>query len=468
MVTNLIMNERYILNNTYLILKNRNVYLISTINKDKLEIRLPPIVAIILNYCDGTNYVCSIVRYVSILMCSSISQSELFVMKVIEQFSDFIRVADNNEVITNLGLKDIIKNTDGYKIEPLKNTRLIAPTKEIVFMASQNCEFRCIYCYAANNNRGYDKVCYLSKRRWEEIMREGRDNGCHSVFFSGGDPFLNPNIIDYIKTSYSEGYDCKISTRRMIDFDLAAKLYDSGLRFIQVSLDSYIPQIVDQMTGVRNSFDMALCTIRNAQKTNIQVKCKCVATSINYCDIPQLIDFLYVKGVDEISINHYMMSDGRNHKSLLLNDKQIEWLDKKILEKQRENKIKIDYEFGKAVYAIVSRKTLNMLRKRCGACKDTIIINYDGMVYYCEYLIDDSRFVVGDINKEGLMEIWNSDLVNSLIEPQRDRFINTDCHSCSEFEQCYPRRCFLRTKIEYGTPFEKDPWCPFSDTNKFY
>lgn len=283
-------------------------------------------------------------------------------------------------------------------------------------------------------------------------------------FFSGGDPLLNPYITSYISIAAYNDFQTTLSTKRYISPMEMLSLKEHGLSCLQISLDSSDNRIAAKMTGVRDSYEQVIGTIKNAKAQRISIRSKSVITSYNIDQIPQLIELLCDLGVEEVSLNHYAASAGRFHNSLYPTADELDALDDKISHLQEKyGKDRISYEFGKSSFFKVGRNDLNMQRKLCAACKDTIIINYDGKVYFCEYLMDDERFIVGDLNTSGLMDIWNSNLLKSWFEPDRQKFFNTKCYDCKLFERCFPRRCYLRSRLAYQNPFQIDPWCPYSD-----
>ncbi len=100
--------------------------------------------------------------------------------------------------------------------------------------------------------------------------------------------------------------------------------------------------------------------------------------------------------------------------------------------------------------------------RKCSAGRSSLVILPDGRVSFCERVALDERFVVGDLRKQSLMEIWRSERLMRLVYPPRELFKGTACHECPTFEECsrLGRRCYVRAMDAYGTPFAPDPICP--------
>lgn len=97
------------------------------------------------------------------------------------------------------------------------------------------------------------------------------------------------------------------------------------------------------------------------------------------------------------------------------------------------------------------------LGSRCSANLSHMVILPDGKVTICEQLYWDPRFIIGDISKQTIEEIWNSPRALKLAFPQRSDFRDQSvCKTCDIFDKCFsfPNKCFADILKGYG----KENW----------
>jgi sulfatase maturation enzyme AslB (radical SAM superfamily) len=128
------------------------------------------------------------------------------------------------------------------------------------------CNIECSNCYIASSPANDDLV-YLSMADVETYLDQliERDWPVSEIGFTGGEPFMNPDVIKMIETSLKRGYQVLVLTnamRPMMRPNIRAALKRLQLEFgnkltLRVSLDHYLPEVHDQERG-KGSFDIAL------------------------------------------------------------------------------------------------------------------------------------------------------------------------------------------------------------------
>jgi uncharacterized Fe-S cluster-containing radical SAM superfamily protein len=108
------------------------------------------------------------------------------------------------------------------------------------------CNITCANCYIESSPRN-DRLAYLSEAELviylDEIARD--ELPTEEIGFTGGEPFMNPEIIALLETSLARGFKVLVLTNAMRPMQrLAAPLADLNHRFgaaltIRVSLDHY-------------------------------------------------------------------------------------------------------------------------------------------------------------------------------------------------------------------------------------
>ncbi|WP_262281158.1 SPASM domain-containing protein [Hallella absiana] len=93
----------------------------------------------------------------------------------------------------------------------------------------------------------------------------------------------------------------------------------------------------------------------------------------------------------------------------------------------------------------------------------------DGQVSVCEEMYWHQAFLLGDVKKNTIKEIWNSEKALKLWNiSQEDIPEDSKCHTCQEFNKC--RRglgvCWKMAMQAYGLDkyYYPDPRCPRATT----
>ena len=121
------------------------------------------------------------------------------------------------------------------------------------------CNLTCRNCYIESSPRN-DRLAYLTREQvrdyLDEITREGLPT--RLIGFTGGEPFMNPDIIAMLQDVLSRGFDALLLTNAMKPMrklrpQLVALRESHGARLrIRVSLDHYAPEVHEAERGRRS------------------------------------------------------------------------------------------------------------------------------------------------------------------------------------------------------------------------
>ena len=121
------------------------------------------------------------------------------------------------------------------------------------------CNLTCANCYIESSPRN-DRLVYLSAAEARAYLDEiERDRlGTRMIGFTGGEPFMNPELPDMLEDALSRGFDTMVLTNAMKPMHKAkAALLDLRERYddrltIRVSVDHYAPPLHEAERGVRS------------------------------------------------------------------------------------------------------------------------------------------------------------------------------------------------------------------------
>jgi sulfatase maturation enzyme AslB (radical SAM superfamily) len=140
--------------------------------------------------------------------------------------------------------------------------------KNLWFNTGTQCNLTCVNCYIESSPSN-DQLIYITKQDVLPYLEELKDfeNKVETIGFTGGEPFLNPNMLEILELVCKFGYQALVLTngvnviKRVADkLCLLQKSYPNQLR-LRVSLDHYTKEIHERERG-SNSFDKALDSIK--------------------------------------------------------------------------------------------------------------------------------------------------------------------------------------------------------------
>ena len=167
---------------------------------------------------------------------------------------------------------------------------------------TDRCDFRCTYCMAENMNF-LPKKDLLTLEELDRICSAFIAKGVRKLRLTGGEPLVRKNIMYLIRSlgrHLESGAleELTLTTNGSQLSRFADELHDSGVRRINVSLDTLDPDKFRQITRW-GDFSKVMAGIDAAQKAGIRVKLNAVALKgFNDREIPAMLRFAHGRGMD--------------------------------------------------------------------------------------------------------------------------------------------------------------------------
>ena len=172
----------------------------------------------------------------------------------------------------------------------------------VILNITHKCNLRCVHCYAGADEHAGDGE--LTAAQWRRVIDDLASFGCPVVLFSGGEPLLQPDIIDLARHAVQSGMRAVISSNgTLISPGMAEKLRSIGLSYIGISLDGN-RAVHDDFRGSTGAFDRALKGIRNARDAGIKTGVRFTMTGRNVRDIPVIMDIMEHEHIPRICFYH--------------------------------------------------------------------------------------------------------------------------------------------------------------------
>ncbi len=307
----------------------------------------------------------------------------------------------------------------------------------------ESCNLKCQMCkmYEINPLAAEELI---PLERWEMFFEDLKKIAPPGFIFNlpGGEPLTHPHIFQIIKIASLKGLRPLLSTNGyLLTKDVAKKLIESGLFAATISVDSMIPQLHDNIRGVKNTFERLNAGMRymdfyskvyRGEKFNTGIQG--VIQKSNLKTIPDLVIWAEKNPlIDRINLNLLMQpnnttpsedwyKEGFSHLWPDDPDKVDEVIDKLISLKKtgKAQKLlnKIEQLESYKIYFNDPKKTPKLVK--CDYDK-SICTNSSGDIHLCYYYPK-----IGNIKSGRLLEAWESDEASEI----RDKIGKCKITSC--------------------------------------
>lgn len=343
-------------------------------------------------------------------------------------------------------------------------------TLELLF----KCYTDCIYCYADRSRRDSDEV--MSLEQILHIIREARSIGIVSFDTNGGEVLMHKHYREIFRELAANGYFPLISTKMPVKRDVLEFLKSIGMLKFQISIDSLNPEILARTLKVGPDYrDRILDTMDQLEELEFPWQTNTILTKYNSSlnEIKLLLNKLFsFKNLKEIRINpagYSLYKSADHYNEIKPSAEAVERIEEYVrtLPETQQNRIILG---GVSTAKDMTRETRAELfrdRSICSGNHSSFFILPDGKVTICEELYWHPRFIIGDLTKQSIMEIWNSPKAVNLYYITQDEFREESaCKTCDSFNKC--RRpvgiCWKEALMAYGKDNwdYPDPGCPFA------
>ncbi len=448
------------------VLKNDNGRVL-ILTKDSLRSKIPyqecvihPIYAQILSFFNGVELnegILSAAKYLNV----SEAQVEKMVVKLIH--NEKTAGVKKNSVNVSAFPPDTLIYSDekpeitytpeqfNYDLDKLdlKIKRHKTPTA-ITFMATTQCMTNCIYCYADRRNIP-DPVDIAHLKR---IIAEARSLEVAQFDVIGGEFFLYKEWKELLTEMYNYNFRPYISTKMPIDEAIILSLKEIGVKDIQISLDTLIPDHLSKILRVNQTYHSKIIrTLELLDKHAIAVNIHTILTEYNHSveDMDSIYQFIRQRKnvklwkIDPASSTLYEAKDrfssikiSREKLSRLCDyfqeikkdDRHFEIVSGDLADVLLLDSTRLSKEDKKSFYT-------NQRGMFCSANDSNLFILPDGQVTICEELYWKPQFIIGDIKTQSLHEIWYSEKALNLYYLKQEQIRDVSpCKKCTIFENC--------------------------------
>lgn len=308
---------------------------------------------------------------------------------------------------------------------------------------TSSCNQTCLHCYNNSSPQITDeRKSLLSYEDWIRVIREGRFLHCERLQFTGGEPlFFGKQIFNLAGIAKDAGYkQLEMFTNAVLfsenDIELLVK-YD-----IRVATNIYSkrPEIHDQITGLKGSFEKTIRNIKMMRDKGVKVYIATILMKQNEVYREETVDFIKELG-ELMPLKHFdvVRPAGRGRNSTT-SSKNLEHL----LQKKQP------------VFAKITKEKF-LKRLHGHSCWwGNAVVTCRGRVMPC---IMASGTELGDIKKQSLPEIIKGASLRQLWKTSKDKVgVCKDCEYRYACLDCRPLATEMGEEYSRGKVCLYDPY----------
>ena len=395
----------------------------------------------------------------------------------------------------NLSMKHLVQTyLEGVGIFGLNIPLIPSGPIITIWTITDHCNLNCTHCYLPKNNGGKE----LSFEECSKIIDDLYEAKNMIVGFSGGEPLLRKDILELIKYTSNKKMSVALATNGLlIDKNMAIKLKESGLGYVQISIDG-LEDTHDMVRG-EGTFQRALSAIKFCIEVGLYVSMDVVVTKLNVSQIRDLIALAKELKVQKFEILDFVPSENAcNRADMALSPLQMETFGKLVCDiwyelmtdsypltlsyknpvfsrilGQRLQKVQV-MPFFKGIYPKDAIKFFNFSKRLstgvfneqnpfspfitgCESGFYTIHIKSNGKVTPCPLNPD----VIGDVNRVNIQKIW---LHSPILNGYRKLNFEGNCGKCTYKQIC--GGCRAKCYVLEKSHFTSDPTCYLNSKNQ--
>lgn len=302
------------------------------------------------------------------------------------------------------------------KINPILakiNPSLSKPTS-IHFSITHKCSLLCKHCDIWKTKSARKE---LNTQEIKKIIYDLRSwLGTFSINFAGGEPFIRKDTIEIIDYCTKNNIETNVTTNAtLINKEVAKRILNSGLRTINISLDSIEPETHDYLRNKRGTFDKVMKAIRylNTEDKKLCIVIATVLMKQNYKKIKDLTNFVKDNNLNGIILQPLFQNFGTEYAPHWYKDSEF-WPHNAKSIKQTINKLIKDKNKREGSLLINSIKQLELLKSyfkdpnqktklKCKVGFKNFCINECGDALLCFWLPP-----IGNLLQEKPEKLWCS------------------------------------------------------------
>lgn len=154
-----------------------------------------------------------------------------------------------------------------------------------------HCNNDCVYCCQERELRSIKSDLDINIIKKILLVEDNIDK----VVLTGGEPTLNEDIIEIIKSVREKGIpeiQLQSNAKKLGDSKYLEEVIRAGVNSFGISLHGHTKNIHESFTGTKGSFDEVICALKNIRKYQVPVALNCVITKHNLSNLNEIVCYI--------------------------------------------------------------------------------------------------------------------------------------------------------------------------------
>lgn len=334
----------------------------------------------------------------------------------------------------------------------------------VTWNVTNRCNLNCKYC---SNESEFNSNAELTKNEKLKLVDKLASGGVRHLYLLGGEPTLIEGFNEIVDRILSKGMYLSFSTNGIgIDTETinVLKKYSTKMYDVNVSCDS-INEENNAMSRGENSYNNAIRALYLLnQITDINLTFFSVITEHTKKDILLTYNFLKNMKVKKYGITIALKKGRATDKDIIESDDIVDDLYEIMKDSENEKVTEVfaslgysscEDEIDTMCKLFFSEEERNIIfREKCSCCITRFHTECNGDVYPCDNL-KYPPFYIGNLSRENLINLWNSDLAIYISRIRRKH--KKECSTC-KIDNC-TTGCMGLAYASYKSICRKDPNC---------
>lgn len=285
---------------------------------------------------------------------------------------------------------------------------------KVAWDVTYRCNLRCRHCHLWQTREHSD----LDTDEARRLIADLAGIGTLHLSFSGGEPFLRPDMYELASYAGEVGLSTGVNTNgtRLITAEKAKRAIESGIGTFFISLDGPDPDTHNAMRGAPHAFDSAIRAVDNLieyrQRNSPRVVINTTVTRSNIDRLEEIVELALEHGVDAMTMS--VLNDVGKYSpeaGIAISGSETDGFSARLRRIAAESRGLIPHsrEYLDNFSTYLDRPD-DLYRYRCVAGYATALVHPDGEVHACPVAFAP----MGSLREKPFPEIWFSEQANDV------------------------------------------------------
>jgi len=296
--------------------------------------------------------------------------------------------------------------------------------------ATKKCNIKCVYCYGVFQKMTGD---IIPAQVLVQLFRDAPTLGIKALTLTGdGEPTLNPAVYEAVNVGKKGGLDIGFATNGVALTSDKIRVLLNSCTWLRFNLSAVDQDTYKTIHGV-NLWSKVQDNIWTTVKLKKEIKSNCTI-GLQMVLIPEALPQVIPEALFAIStgVDYFVIKQFSDPGCEEMSRFKLDWYDNPEVMETLKLAESMSNEYTQIVpkWDMIHSKGVRKY-DHCYDCPLLFQISGSGKCYPCGYLFNNDRFCYGDLHKQSLKEILDSEHYWSIIKFMRESFnVNKDCSGC--------------------------------------